>query len=199
VAEEKLTQLLAVLRGEPIERDGRVVAVTPAPATPGGPHLSWGGQSPAAARWAARHGLDFVAQSNQDGLEAAYREECERQGRPPGGCMLADPSLPLSTFVARDLDAAWDELGPYLLHDATTYASWNEGDSHTASLSHSDTIEALRAEQGAHRIMTVDEAIDYTRGAGVLALHPLCGGVPPEIAWPYLRRVVDDVMPALTG
>ena len=29
----------------------------------------------------------------------------------------------------------------------------------------------------------------------VLPLHPLCGGCPPDIAWPYLRRVVDEVMP----
>ena len=25
---------------------------------------------------------------------------------------------------------------------------------------------------------------------GLLALHPLCGGVDPETAWPYLRRAV---------
>ena len=27
-----------------------------------------------------------------------------------------------------------------------------------------------------------------------LPLHPLVGGLPPEIAWRYLRTVTDDVM-----
>jgi hypothetical protein len=30
-------------------------------------------------------------------------------------------------------------------------------------------------------------------------LHPLIGGLPPEIAWPYLNVVVDEVMPAVAG
>jgi len=33
----------------------------------------------------------------------------------------------------------------------------------------------------------------------MLPLHPLCGGLPPKLAWPYLRRVVDEVMPRLAG
>ena len=43
--------------------------------------------------------------------------------------------------------------------------------------------------------MTVDEAVDFVRTHFVLPLHPLCGGIPPEVAWPYLRRVVDEVLP----
>jgi hypothetical protein len=43
--------------------------------------------------------------------------------------------------------------------------------------------------------MTVDEAVAHIRTAGRLSLHPLCGGLPPERAWPYLRRVVEDVLP----
>ena len=30
-----------------------------------------------------------------------------------------------------------------------------------------------------------------------LPLHPLIGGLPPEIAWRYLTTVADRVMPAL--
>jgi hypothetical protein len=78
-----------------------------------------------------------------------------------------------------------------------TYASWNPGDTHTASLSRGTTVDELRAENGSHRVMTVDEAIAYTRAHGFLNLHPLCGGVPPAIAWPYLERIVNDVLPAL--
>ena len=42
-----------------------------------------------------------------------------------------------------------------------------------------------------------DEAVEVVRGGTPLALHPLIGGLPPEIAWPYLETVADKVMPAL--
>jgi hypothetical protein len=29
----------------------------------------------------------------------------------------------------------------------------------------------------------------------MLNLSPVCGGLPPELAWPYLKRVGEVVMP----
>ncbi|HEX7131784.1 MAG TPA: hypothetical protein VF228_04380, partial [Iamia sp.] len=106
------------------------------------------------------------------------------------------PDLPLSVFVADDVDAAWDEIGPYLLANAIDYAAWNGGSTTTASLSTAATVEALRAEEGAYRIVTPDEARTMA-AEGSLNLHPMCGGIPPEVAWPYLRRVATEVAPAL--
>ena len=91
---------------------------------------------------------------------------------------------------------AWDEVGSYLLHDVLTYADWNDDSKDVASLSYSKDVPSLRKERGAHQIMTVDEAVAYVGTDFVLPLHPLCGGVPPDVAWPYLRRVADEVMPA---
>ena len=95
-------------------------------------------------------------------------------------------------FVADDVDAAWDEIGPYLLRNAVDYAAWNHGSTTTASLSTATTIDELRADEGAYRIVTVDEARTMA-AEGSLNLHPMCGGIPPEVAWPYLRRVADEV------
>jgi alkanesulfonate monooxygenase SsuD/methylene tetrahydromethanopterin reductase-like flavin-dependent oxidoreductase (luciferase family) len=195
-ADAKLEVLLAALAGETFERDGQRVQVTPAAHSPRGPLIAWGGQSVAAARRAARFGLDFFAQTDTPELEAAYREECARQGRAPGNCTLANPDLPMTMFVADDVERAWDELGPYLLHDATTYAAWNQ-DSRTASISRGKTIAELRDEQGAHRVVTVPEAVGHVQKHGLLPLHPLCGGIPADLAWPYLERVVNDVLPQL--
>jgi alkanesulfonate monooxygenase SsuD/methylene tetrahydromethanopterin reductase-like flavin-dependent oxidoreductase (luciferase family) len=188
VVEHNLHLVLRAVRDGTFEHDGRTVNVTPRPYTPGGPHIAYGGTTAAAARRAARFGLDFFAQSNAPGIGDAYRAECERLGRAPGNTMLPDRRSPSITFVADDVDAAWDELGPYLLHDATTYAAWNPDDEYTASLSRGTTVDALREEHGAHRIFDMDEAAEHLRTHGVLQLHPLCGGVPPEIAWPYLER-----------
>jgi alkanesulfonate monooxygenase SsuD/methylene tetrahydromethanopterin reductase-like flavin-dependent oxidoreductase (luciferase family) len=191
-ADAGLRVLLDALAGQAVVDDD--VRVTPAPRAPRGPAIAWGGQSAAAARRAARFGLDFLAQTDGDELSDAYRDECARLGRTPGNITLPSPDTPTTIFVADDLDRAWEELGPYLLHDATTYAAWNP-QGNTASLSYGTTVEELRAENGAHRVMTVDDAISHVRRYGLVGLHPLCGGLPPELAWPYLRRVAEDVLP----
>ena len=107
------------------------------------------------------------------------------------------PALDSATtvFVAHDVDKAWEELGPHLLHDVVSYSSINEGNIHTASISTAKTVDDLRAENRTHRILTVDEAVDMIRAGNPLSMQPLVGGLPPEIAWRYLRVVTDDVMP----
>jgi hypothetical protein len=100
--------------------------------------------------------------------------------------------------VHPDPDRGWQEIGPYLLADAVAYAEWNKDAGRpTVSLSKGKTVEALRAEQGAHRVVDVEGAVALVKRWGRLPLHPLCGGCPPDLAWTYLRRVADQVMPAL--
>ncbi len=48
---------------------------------------------------------------------------------------------------------------------------------------------ALRADGGPYRILTPQQAADY---AQPLPLHPLCGGLAPEVAWRYLRRAAAE-------
>jgi len=197
IAEEKLGVLLRAKTGEAFEVGGRRIHVTPAPLTPGGPTVFWGGGSLAAARRAGRHGIGFMAQAGDPELGVAYREAAREAGHEPGACMLPSPEMASTVFVARDVDRAWEELGPYLMHDVLGYAKWNEGNTKTASLSFVKTAEELRAENRSHRILGVEDAIEFVRGGMPLPLHPLIGGLPPEIAWRYLRTVVEEVMPAL--
>lgn len=199
VADHHLELLLRAKTGEPFELDGRTVQITPPPATPGGPMVAWGGGSVVAARRAGRNGLPFIAQRAGDDLDRAYREAAAAAGHEPGFLILPDADLPLSIFVADDVDRAWEEVGPHLLHDAKMYASWNEGDHATASLSFAQTVDELRAENRSHVVMTVDQAIEHVRTHGSLMLHPLVGGLAPEVAWGSLERVVDKVLPAVTG
>ena len=191
--------LLKAKTGEPFTHEGRTIQVTPAPLTPGGPMVAWGGGSLAAARRAGRHGVGFFAQKGNPELGVAYEQAAREAGHEPGMCLLPPVDAPTTVFVAEDLDKAWDELGPYLMHDVLSYAEWNEGNVDTASLSFVKTAEELRAENRSHRIYTVDEAIAAVRAGMPLGLHPLIGGLPPEIAWRYLQTVVDKVMPAVSG
>ncbi len=76
------------------------------------------------------------------------------------------------------------------------YAAWM-GDAGAASKSVAETVEDLRAEQGAYQIFTPQEATQYIRSQGVFLAQPLCGGLPPELAWPSLELMASRVMPAV--
>lgn len=197
IADEWLSVLLRAKTGEPFDHNGRTVQVTPMAVTPGGPSVSWGGGSEAAARRAGLNGVGFFAQTDDDSLRLAFEDASRSAGHEPGWCFLPPKDLPTSLFVADDVDHAWDELGPYLMHDAGSYAAMNPDDSRTTSLSFASSVEELRSDGRSHRIVTVDEAITLAKSGLALPLHPLVGGLPPEIAWRYLHTVTDEVMPAL--
>ncbi len=198
LADAKLAVLLKAKTGEPFDLDGRTIQVTPAPFTPGGPMVAWGGSSTAAARRAGRHGIGLFAQGGGEALGEEYRRAAHEAGHRPGLCFIPAPDTPTTVFVADDVDAAWEELGPYLMHDVHAYAAWNEPGSGTASLSQARTADELRAENRSHRILSVPEAITMIKNGELLALHPLIGGLPPDIAWRYLRVLADQVLPAAT-
>jgi alkanesulfonate monooxygenase SsuD/methylene tetrahydromethanopterin reductase-like flavin-dependent oxidoreductase (luciferase family) len=200
IADEKLGQLLEHLR---TAADGSAAGrITPAPFTPGGPMLVWGGSTARAAARAGRHGLGFIALSGDPALGPAYEEAARAAGHEPGLCILPSPDSPASVFVAADVDDGWREVGDALLADAVTYYAWNEAAGladRTVSLTKGSTVDELRAANGSHRVVTPAEAVALIRRDGALGLQPLCGGLDPDVAWPYLQRVVDEVLPAVTN
>jgi alkanesulfonate monooxygenase SsuD/methylene tetrahydromethanopterin reductase-like flavin-dependent oxidoreductase (luciferase family) len=199
IAEEKLQLLLKAKTGEAFEHEGRRIHVTPPPLTPGGPAVMWGGGSIAAAKRAGRYGLGFMAQSDKPGMLEAYEASCREHGFEPGMTQLPPKDTATTMFVADDVDKAWDDIGEYILHDVKMYGDWNPGDETTASISHAQTVDELRATSPAHKIYSTDEAVEMVRGGGMLMLMPLCGGIPPELAWPYLEHVANVVLPAAQG
>ena len=59
----------------------------------------------------------------------------------------------------------------------------------------------LRAS-GAYSVWTPDELITRARAlgpSGSIALHPLMGGLDPDLAWESLRLIESKVLPALRG
>ena len=148
LADENLALLLRLLKGEAVIHEGRRIHVTPPCATPDGPPIMIAGGSPAAAKRAARHGLGFISQVNSPGLKELYESECRAIGQEPGLTQFPDGSAPTAVFVADDVDRAWDELGPYLLHDAMTAAAYRHGDDTVASISRAQSVEDLRAAPG---------------------------------------------------
>ena len=196
IADAHLELLLRALKGDPFEYEGRRIHITPGPFTPGGPRVAWGGGSAAAAKRAGRLGLDLFAQSEDPELRVVYEAACAANGHPVGNCILPKRDGTVVAFVAEDVNQAWEELGPYLMHDVLTYAEWNEG-REASGISRVSDAAALRAADSTHRIMSVERAIAQVRGGVPLMLHPLIGGMPPALAWRYLKTVTEKVMPAL--
>ena len=191
VADEMLAVLGPLVRGESVEYRGRTVRVTPPCGSPGGPMVLIAGGSRAAARRAGALGLGFISQTDEPGLKEFYEAQCRAHGRQPGMIQFPVRDAPTAVFVAENeqaVDEAWDMLGPHLLHDAVMAASYRPHDDSVASITRADSVAALREERGPYWILTAAEATDYVRGGRPLPLHPLCGGIPPEVAWPYLER-----------
>jgi alkanesulfonate monooxygenase SsuD/methylene tetrahydromethanopterin reductase-like flavin-dependent oxidoreductase (luciferase family) len=196
----RMTEVVETLRaawtGEPFEFRGRTVRVTPEPHQPGGPAIVLGGSSDAAARRAARLGDGFVP-SNGDCWEA-YRDELRLLGK-------ADPGPRemrgmVTTLLADDPDAAWDELVPYFLHDTNKYAEWLDNNGMTGPY-RTMTVDELRAS-GTYRILTPSAFTDELAIQGEMAFaffHPMVGGIPPERAWVSLRLFEERVVPELAA
>lgn len=192
-----MEELIATLRtawtGQEFQHRGATVRVTPAPHTPGGPVLAYGGGSTAAARRAGRLGLDFIAQSPDPELRTAFEQARDEAGA-GGSCLVPDPEFPTNVVVVDDVDEGWASLGPHLLHDARCYADWAGG--RVPVLSQATSVEELRAEHGNYRVVDVDGARALAERFGFLSVHPLCGGIPPERGWRCLELLGQAFGPA---
>ncbi len=210
----RVEECVAVLRGafsgEPFVWRGRAIHVTPPPATPGGTRIRIGGKTAASARRAARLRCGFSPAVGDPAVIAAYYEEAERIGFADAevfGARSFDayrarrpenaPVVPGFVMVARDPDAAWERVGPLAVADATTYAAWQEDGvvSDTAAPG-AATWQALRAS-GRFAIVTPDECLALAARDGSLMLHPLMGGLAPELASEGLRLFEREVLPRL--
>lgn len=196
IADENLALLLTLLRGDDVVHRGRRIRVSPAAGSPGGPTILIAGGSAAAADRAARHGLGLIAQTDAPGLLDRYEQACRMYGQRPGHVQLPAAGVPTVVFVAEDVDAAWHDLGPHLLHDARMAASYRPADDSVASISRAENVTQLRAAGSPYRVLTVEQAADMIRAGRPLPLLPLCAGLPPERAWPYLEFAVDAVQTA---
>jgi alkanesulfonate monooxygenase SsuD/methylene tetrahydromethanopterin reductase-like flavin-dependent oxidoreductase (luciferase family) len=197
--DEALDTMLKAWTGEPFTYRGTTVRVTPRPLTQPHPPLMVGGSAKVSARRAARFGLPFFPSECLPELESYYYEQCQVFGT-QGMCIMP-PANTRMLFVADDPDKAWSEIGPHLLHEATTYHSWQTPDVRSAAHSQATTVDELRNE-GKYEILTPDAVVDELRLSGdgaFVNLHPLCGGIPVDLAWQYLGLFAEKVLPELNS
>ena len=193
----RVTEAVAVLRsafsGEPFDYHGRTVHLTPAPYRPGGPSISLGGSSKPAAVRAARIADGFIPSVPE--VWSYYRDEVQALGRPdPGPCPIGDNQV---VALATDPDEGWEKMAPFFLHETNAYGAWQAQDD-VASPYHTVTdTDALRAT-GQYRVVSPDQFVEELKASPFpfAFFHPLCGGMPIDLAWSSLRLFEDEVLPA---
>lgn len=195
VFESKVVAFATALTGEPFSWEGRTVRVTPAPVQSPRPMMYLGGASKAGARRAARLGDGFIVPVEADDLVEEYVAECRRLGKEPG--LTLGPSGPIFVHVADDVDAAWDAIGPHVLHELHAYGAMAvaSGEANHPYLGLSDA-EAVR-DSGIVAVITPEECIERARTGWTPLFKPLVGGLPPKYGWESLELFADRVLPHL--
>lgn len=191
---EMISTLQSAWTGEPFDFRGRTVRVTPRPYGDGRPALFLGGASDGAARRAARIADAFFPTdaTHWD----TYRQALIDQGGPDLGAM--PPVGPRFLHVSDDVDGDRERLAPFVVTDRESYGSW-------ADDAGVDTGHRRVGGEGVwgdpeYRVESVQGCVELvsTLGDGVtMPINPMMGGIPPELAWESLRRLVDEVMPEL--
>ena len=193
LADEHLDVLLRAFTGESFEWRGRAVRVTPTPASPAASLVAVGGASPQSIERAARLRLPFSTMSTDPSVRTAYHAACVALGYE--GVFHA-PSGPSFVHVAEDPERAWAEIAPYARYDAVSFARWQGRASAHPAVSEATTDAELRAT-GLWAVVTPAECVQLVREHGTVKLHPLMGGMAPELGWSSLELFVDQVLPVV--
>ncbi len=190
---EMVTTLKSAFTGEPFEFRGRTVQVTPGPFRSGGLRVTMGGSSEPAARRAARIADGFVP--SDPVVWDFYRDEMIKLGRgDPGPWVLGDTRI---VALADDPEQRWDRLAPFFLHENNAYGAWRPEEAVETGYAEVADAETLRAT-GRYRVLRPDQFVAELKESPLpfTVLNPLCGGIPPELAWESLRLFEHEVLPA---
>ena len=192
---EMVKTLKAAFTGEPFEYRGRTVQVTPAPFRPGGPSVSLGGSSEPAARRAARIADGFMP-SVPEAWEF-YRDEVQKLGRPDPGPSPIGKNVTVA--LAEDAEKGWEQMAPFFLHEMNAYGVWQDPNDPAPPYRAVKDIDELR-ESGQYRVVTPEQFVEELKAAPFpfAFFHPLCGGMPPDLAWSSLRLFENEVLPAFS-
>lgn len=194
VLEEHVNVLRMAWSGEPFVWRGRSIVVRPRPISRIEDVVWLGGSVRRSAERAARLRLPFFTMSLNPELGEIYRDECEKLAYGDG--MFLYPMGPSFVHVAEDPDRAWESIAPYALYDAVSYHGWQTGDHDNPIAVAAATVEELRAS-GMWEVLTPDQCVELAQRIGFVSLHPLMGGMPPELGWESMRLYVDAVLPRL--
>jgi alkanesulfonate monooxygenase SsuD/methylene tetrahydromethanopterin reductase-like flavin-dependent oxidoreductase (luciferase family) len=153
-----------------------------------------GGSSKAAAERAARIADGFIPTDAE--YWQYYVEEVIRLGRPdPGPCPIGST---VTVALAEDPAKGWEQMAPFFMHEMNAYGAWQAQEGLANPYRTVANIDELRAS-GNYRVITPGKMIEEQKGSAFpfAMFHPLCGGMPIELAWSSLQLLEREVLPML--
>jgi alkanesulfonate monooxygenase SsuD/methylene tetrahydromethanopterin reductase-like flavin-dependent oxidoreductase (luciferase family) len=190
---EAVTVLRAAFSGQPFEYHGRTVHITPAPFRPGGPSIVLGGSSRPAAERAARIADGFIPSIPE--VWTFYRDAVQKLGRPdPGPSPIGANQV---VALAEDPDKGWEQMAPFFLHETNAYGMWQAQDDIASPFHNVEDVDELRTT-GQYRVLAPEQFVEEQKAAPFpyAMFHPLCGGMPIDLAWSSLHLFENEVLPA---
>ncbi len=191
---EAVHVLRGAFSGEPFEHQGRTVDLTPRPYRQGGLPITMGGSSEPAARRAAQIADAFIPSVPE--VWEFYRDEMLQLGKPdPGPCIIPEENRIVA--LAKDADEGWRQMAPFFRHETDAYGAWQAQEQVGSPYRTVADLDELKA-RGQYAVLTPDAFVAELQAAPFpfTLLHPLCGGMPIELAWSSLRLFEHEVMPA---
>lgn len=200
--DEFLQVVRALWAGETVDFEGRHYTLKGAKVSPHSPRgqipLYIGGFVEKAMQRVARYGDGYFG--NVEFVDM-YLAKLKEEGKDPAAARLLVPAL--YNFVARDPEAAMEELAPYYHHVFTTYGAWANEDQALgidAAQSPAMDLEAFK-KSGTLTIWTPEEAISRLRDlqASVPLRHYVMmkpPGLPARRFLDYASDFARDVIPA---
>jgi alkanesulfonate monooxygenase SsuD/methylene tetrahydromethanopterin reductase-like flavin-dependent oxidoreductase (luciferase family) len=196
VLENTIGVLEQAWSGEPFDYQGMTVRILPTPVQKPRPPIYIGGSTEAAAIRAARYGDDFMPATPS--LYDIYAEERRRLGRPVTG--HPRPKGPLFLFVTRDPERSWEIVAPHVIYTTNSNAEWakERGIGATPYPPVLDVSELKANPQFA--VVTPEDCIELITAIGPeseITLHPLMGGLAPDVGTAGLELFTTEVLPEL--
>ena len=191
---EAVTTLKAAFTGEPFEYRGRTVHVTPGTVPPGRADRLF-----LAAAASRRRGEPPVSPTGSS-------RRCPRSGSSTGtrsrSSAVPTPAPARSARTGswrwrRTPRTAWQEMAPFFLHETNAYGVWQAQD-RCRAVPHrratSTNCEPTRPVPSPH---TREFVAELKASPFPSPAPPVCGGMPPELAWSSLRLLERDVLPGV--
>jgi hypothetical protein len=124
-----------------------------------------------------------------------YRDEVQLLGRPdPGPCPIGENRI---VVLAEDVDEGWAQMGPFFQHETNAYGTWQAQDDVASPYRTAADVDELLARDQ-YAVLTPEQLIAELKAAPFpfAFFHPMCGGIPPDLAWSSLRLFENEVLPA---
>jgi len=181
---------------EPVTFNGVTLTVRPTPVQAGGPPIYIGGSAEPSAHRAAAIGDGYRPAMPE--LYDIYVADILARGLPAPPPLLHQ--APLFLYVSEDPERDWELIAPNVMYATNATATWAKersvGDTPYKEAASLDDLKANPSFQ----VLTPDACVAFARDLGEhaeLVLHPLFGGIDPDLSWRSLELFESKVVPQL--